>query len=134
MKKLLVVLFLTCASTSLFANIDVKSTSHATPMSAGNSNGLNISEDIDVRPTSPGTPIYAGDSYGFYIDEVPDAVSYTWSLTGITNSTIYPSGFSDRYIDVLFGLAGTTDVTCTVLLSDSTEVVYSHYAESVNPN
>ena len=106
MKKLLFVMFLTFASTSLFAQIDVK-------------------------PTSPNTPMYAGDSYGFYIDEVPDAVAYTWSLTGATNSTIYPSSFSDRYIDVLFGQAGYTDVTCTVTLSNNTEVVYSFYAESL---
>jgi hypothetical protein len=75
-----------------------------------------------VKANGPG-PYYAnGDSYGFYIDELPNAVSYVWSVQGSTGATIWPAW--DTAIDLTFSHAGMCDVICTVTFDNNTVEVY----------
>jgi len=65
-----------------------------------------------------------GDSYGFYVDDVPDAVSYTWSVDpGVTQATIWPAW--DTAIDLTFSHAGHCTIYCTVTTSSGPPIVLS---------
>lgn len=86
MKKLLLVLFLSFACSSIYAQ---------------------------VKANQPSDVKYAnGDSYGFYIEEVPDADTYTWSVDGTSGATIWPGW--DTAIDLTFSHAGYCILKCTV--------------------
>jgi hypothetical protein len=103
MKKLLFVLFLTFASSTLFAQVKA--------------NG------------GPGhKPCAQSDTYGYYIDEIPDAVSYEWSSIG--GSLIEYA--SDTSIDAAFFSPGWHIIRCTVTLSDNTVVVYDLDVEVID--
>ncbi|MNL19716.1 hypothetical protein D3C87_1409320 [compost metagenome] len=97
MKKLLFVLFLSFACTSIYAQ---------------------------VKANSPSTTMYCnGDSYGFYIDEIPGAVSYTWSVLGWAGgATIWPGW--DTAIDMTFSKPGIYDIICTVQMDSGPDQVY----------
>lgn len=98
MKKLLFVLFLSFACSTIYAQ---------------------------VRENNPGQPTYAnGDSYGYFIDEIPGAISYSWSVQGTEGGHIlFPAG--DRLIDIIFTKVGYYDIICVVTLSDYSEVTYA---------
>nr|WP_121270277.1 hypothetical protein [Pedobacter schmidteae] len=98
MKKLLFVLFLSFACSSIYAQ---------------------------VKETNGGQPTYAnGDSYGYYINAIPGAISYDWSIQGPANGyIIYPAG--DRWMDVIFSKVGYYDIICVVTMSDYSEVTYA---------
>lgn len=96
MKKLLFVLFLSFACTTIYAQ---------------------------VKETNPGQPVYAnGDSYGYYIDDIPGAISYEWSVEALGGYTIYPAG--DRWIDIIFSNTGNYRIICVVTMSDFSEVIH----------
>ena len=98
MKKLLFILFLSFVCTSIHAQ---------------------------VKANSPSTPVYNnGDSYGYYIDEIPGAVSYTWSVVGPSGGAmIWPAW--DTAIDITFSKRGMYDVICTVTMDSGPDVVYA---------
>jgi len=96
MKKLLFVLFLSFACSSIYAQ---------------------------VKANSNSTVYCNGDSYGYYIDEIPGAVSYTWSVLGWAGgATIWPGW--DTAIDITYSKAGIYDVICTVEMSSGPDLVY----------
>lgn len=101
MKKILLILFLSVVSTTIYAQ---------TPQ---------------VRANSTEDKYANGDSYGFYIDEIPGAVSYEWSVQGTTDAHIWPAW--DTAIDLTFSHSGYCDVICTVTMDNNTVVVYSLY-------
>ncbi|MDR6783824.1 hypothetical protein ABIE26_002787 [Pedobacter africanus] len=95
MKKLLIVLFLSFACSTIYAQ---------------------------VRETNGGQPTYAnGDSYGYYVDNVPGAVSYEWFVQGSGQTVLFPAG--DRFLDIIFYDPGAYDIICVVTKSDYTEVI-----------
>lgn len=99
MKKLLFVLLLSFACTSIYAQ---------------------------VKETNLGQEVYSnGDSYGYYIDAIPGAISYDWSIQGSGDAIIYPVG--DRWIDIIFEDPGYYDVICVVTMSDNSKVTYALY-------
>ncbi|MES2275113.1 MAG: hypothetical protein V4592_03760 [Bacteroidota bacterium] len=101
MKKLLFVLFLTFACSSLYAQ---------------------------VHKNQPGDTCYSnGDSYGVYIDDIPGAVSYDWSVDGTSQATIWPGW--DTAIDLTFSHRGYCVVTCMVTMSNSAVVPYTLYID-----
>ncbi|SHE44082.1 hypothetical protein [Pedobacter caeni] len=98
MKKLLFVLFLSFACTSIYAQ---------------------------VKATNPDLPVYNnGDSYGYYIDEIPGALYYTWTVVGPEGgSTVWYAG--DRAIDVVFSKKGMYDIICTVTMADGPDLLFA---------
>lgn len=94
MKKLLFVLFLSFACTTIYAQV-----------------------------TSYETDIYAnGNSYGFSVVPVSGAVSYEWHVQGSGGSNIYYVSGADHLIDVIFFAPGYYDVTCIVTMEDNSQV------------
>jgi hypothetical protein len=95
MKKLLIVLLLSFACTTIYAQV-----------------------------TSFSTDIYAdGNSYGFSVTPISNAVSYDWHVQGSGTSTIYYSGtVMESLIDVIFDSPGYYDITCIITLEDDTQI------------
>lgn len=95
MKKLLIVLLLSFACTTIYAQV--------TPFS---------------------TDIYAdGNSYGFSVNPVSNAVSYAWYVQGPGNTTIYFNGtVMENMIDVIFDSPGYYDITCIITLENDTQI------------
>lgn len=101
MKKLCLLLFLSFACSSIYAQ---------------------------VKANQPSEIKYAnGDSYGFYIEEVADAVSYTWSVEGTSGATIWPAW--DTAIDLTFSYAGYCIVKCTVAKSTGPDEEFTLYVD-----
>ena len=70
-------------------------------------------------------PVYSnGDTYGYYVDEVPDAVSYVWSVQGTTGATIWSSDW-ETAVDLTHSNAGICDITCTITLDNGSVLVYT---------
>jgi len=96
MKKLLFVLFLTFATSSIYAQVKA-----------------------NIGPN--GITYANGDSYGYYIDEIPGAVSYEWSVVG-QGATVWPAW--DTAIDITYSNPGGYIVRCTVTLDNGNVQVY----------
>ncbi|MDR6783823.1 hypothetical protein ABIE26_002788 [Pedobacter africanus] len=107
MKKLLFILFLSFASSSIYAQI---------------------------RANAPSIPETAnGESYGYYIDEIPGAVSYEWSVDGDAGAVIWLMPWNDKVVDLTFSWAGYCHLYCTVTKSDNSVEVFQ-YDIGVAPN
>ena len=82
-----------------------------------------------VRSMAPGLTVYAnGDSYGYYVDEIPEAVSYEWSVQGNTGAIVWSSDWVNA-VDITHSYPGMCDVICTITLIDGSEVVYSLFLD-----
>ncbi|TKC54954.1 hypothetical protein FBD94_25700 [Pedobacter hiemivivus] len=100
MKKLLFVLFLTFACSSIYAQI---------------------------KANMPSAPVYSnGESYGYYIDEIPGAVSYVWSVEGTSGAIIWTMPWDEKMVDLTFSRPGYSHIYCTVTMSDDSVEVYQY--------
>jgi len=79
--------------------------------------------NAQVKANGSGPYYGNGDSYGFYVDEVPGAVSYEWSVAGGTGAVIWPADWTDTAIDLTFSYAGICEITCTITLSNGSQVI-----------
>lgn len=86
-----------------------------------------------VKANGPGPYYSNGDSYGFYVDEVPNAVSYDWSVYGGTGATIWPADWTPTAIDLTFSNPGICEVTCTITLDNGAQLVYTLSVDVYEP-
>lgn len=118
MKKLLLVLFLSFACSTIYAQTKTKEASLVAP-------SKNAATVYYIKANQPSYPVYSnGEAYGYYIDEIPGAVSYEWSIVG-NGVRLWLVDWDSKAVDLTFSYQGYCTLTCTVTMSDNSVQVYT---------